>query len=243
MKQDVAVLAISPEEDEWEVFLANAIGGLRKASDELKKKRTRYEKKIDWFRSKKSGIPRENSVSRALADEFRAIKARQSISGSGVQPMDLRHIEIECERPRPFDPGISDNSKPTDMAFSMFKDGVLDLRIEAKTVISASDLKNYAGREGLLRFEDGSNPYTVAPFGGMVAYVVDGDATTWSDKIAVTVSSAIGNDRTYVRKVGGDDHHVSKHSFRHTSEEGTSDYSVDVIHMTIEIDANPSRRP
>jgi hypothetical protein len=44
-------------------------------------------------------------------------------------------------------------------------------------------------------------------------------------------------------KIGSDDHHVSKQSFQHTSEEGTSDYNVDVIHMAIEMDAKPSRRP
>lgn len=242
MKQESPAVNTPPAQDEWETFLANAVGGLQRASDELKKKRGKYEEKIDWFRSKTSGIPRENSVTRALAEEFRAIKAKQSISGSGVQVMDLRHIEIECERPRPHDPGISDKSKPTDMAFSMFKDNVLDLRVEAKTVVSDSDLKIYTGRDGLMRFEDGSNPYTVAPFGGMVAYVVDEDAAAWSKKISAMVSSTVGDERTYMRKVGGADHHVSKHSFQHTSNEGTADYSVDVIHMAIEIDAKPPRR-
>ncbi|WP_441277226.1 hypothetical protein AB7783_07120 [Tardiphaga sp. 172_B4_N1_3] len=243
MKQDVPATTVSPEEDEWTTFLANAIGGLRIASEELRKKRAKYEKKTDWFRSKKTGIPRENSVTRALADQFKEIRAKQAISGSGAHVLDLRHISIECELPRPFDPGISDEAKPTDIAISMFKDGELDLRIEAKTIVSKADLRKYVGADGMLRFEDGKNPYTVSPFGGMVAYVVDSDAETWSKEIAEKVASAVGEGRTYSRKIGTADHQVSKHSFALEAEEGSPAYSVDVVHLALEIDAIPSKRP
>ncbi|SCB30349.1 hypothetical protein GA0061099_1004451 [Bradyrhizobium yuanmingense] len=238
-----ALIGPPPQVDEWATFLANAIAGVRAASEQMRARRAKHEKRIDWFRDKKSGIPRENSVTRAIADEFKRLKARQGISGTGVQPMDLRHISIECEVPRPYDPGISDKAKPTDIAFSLFKDGVLDLRIEAKTITSIADLKTYIGSEGLLRFEDGSNPYTVAPFGGMVAYVVDEDADSWDRRIASRLKEALGAERTYVTTIGTAIHQVSTHNFVLTTDEGTAAYEVGVVHLAIEIDAVPSRRP
>ena len=110
--------AVAAETEEWMAFLANAIGGLRQAADDLRGRKADYESKRDWFRKAKTGIPRENSVSQALKQLFDLIRSEQQISGSGVQPIDLRHIRIECELPRPFDPGISDEAKSWDVGAS-----------------------------------------------------------------------------------------------------------------------------
>ena len=165
--------------EEWAAFLGNAIGGLHWAAIELRGRKADFETRSDWFRRgrKQAGIPRENSVSQALKQLFDWIRAEQQVTGSGVQVVDLRHIRIECELPRPFDPGISDEAKPTDLAIVLMKDNELDFRIEAKTVLNDAELTSeYLGPRGLQRFDDNSNPYTIQPFGGMVAYVVDADA-------------------------------------------------------------------
>jgi hypothetical protein len=228
---------------EWMTFRGNAIGGLREAAAELRVRKAEFEAKRDWFRRKNSRIPRENSVSQALAQLFRLIRSQQAISGSGVHPIDLRHISIACEIPRRYDPGISDEAKPTDFALVLLKDNELDFRIEAKTILDGTDVRNeYLGERGLLRFEDSSNPYTVERFGGMVAYVVDSDAETWRVKIADAVVESVGLTRSRVIKIGANDYISSHHQVTVTSGESEHPYEVDVVHFTLEIDASPPHR-
>jgi hypothetical protein len=231
------------EMQEWITFLSNAIGGLRQAADQLRVRKQEFEAKRDWFRRKRSGIPRENSVSRALAELFSLLRSQQAICGSGVHAVDLRHISIECERPRPYDPGISDNSNPTDFSLVLLKDNELDFRIEAKTILDETDVRNeYLGVRGLLRFDDNSNPYTVQPFGGMVAYVVDADAKTWMEKIGAVVATTVGTRRSTVIQIGTDDHHVSRHYVKLKSGGKDLHHKVSVVHFALEIDAKPPKR-
>jgi hypothetical protein len=235
--------ATPAEIEEWRAFLGNAIGGLREAAIVLRIKKEEFEAKKDWFRKKKTGIPKENSVSQALALLFEFIRANQAISGSGVQNIDLRHISISCEKPRPLDPGISDESNPTDYALVLLKDMELDLRIEAKTILSESEIRDkYVGHEGLLRFDDDSNPYTIARFGGMVAYVVDADAPTWAGRIATAVAAKVGAERSGSMTIGPHDHQVSYHHVSVNTPQGPAEYDIDVIHFALEIDASPPQR-
>jgi hypothetical protein len=231
------------ETDEWMAFVRNAIRGLRQAAIQLQTRKAEFEAKRDWFRKKKLGIPRENSVSRALAELFCLLRSEQAISGSGVHPIDLRHISIECERPRPYDPGISDESKPTDFSLVLLKNNELDFRIEAKTILDDAEVRSeYLGARGLLRFHDNSNPYTIQPFGGMVAYVVDSDAKTWMTKIGTEVATAVGESRSSLIKIGADDHQVSRHhvAFKSCGKDLRRD--IDVVHFALEIDAKPPKR-
>jgi hypothetical protein len=231
------------DRDEWVAFVGNAVGGLREAAALLQTRKAEFEAKRDWFRPRMSGIPRENSVSRALAELFGLLRSEQAISGSGVQAIDLRHISIECERPRPRDPGISDESKPTDFSLVLLKDNELDLRIEAKTILSDAEIrKHYLGEQGLRRFDDSTNPYTLQPFGGMVAYVVDSDAKTWMAKIGAEMATAVGASRLGTIKVGPDDHHVSRHQIKLKAGANNIRHDVDVVHFAIEIDAKPPKR-
>jgi hypothetical protein len=231
------------EAEEWMTFLGNAIGGLREAAKELRIRKAEFEGKRDWFRKKKSGIPRENSVSRALAELFALLRSQQMISGSGVQAIDLRHISIECERPRPRDPGISDESNPTDLSLVLLKDNELDLRIEAKTILNAAHIRSkYLGVHGLLRFDDATNPYTVQPFGGMVAYVVDSDAQTWAEKIGAEVAATVGAGRSGALKLGVEEHRISRHRIEFQSGAEKVQRDIQVVHFALEIDARPPMR-
>lgn len=224
---------IFPGADEgWAAFLDNSISGLTKAGERLRENIGNYETKSDWFRPKNKEIPRENSVSRALADIFNKIRSEQVIQGDS-DLIDLRHIIAECEIPRPLDRGMADEAKPTDFRLTMVYDGQLDLRIEAKTVLTEREIRDsYLGTEGLRRFEDAVNPYTIAPYGGMVAYVVDQDKIKWGQRISKELKGKYSAKSTEMCQ---DVHYVSSHVF-------DSDKSVDVLHFVIEIDAMPSRR-
>ena len=235
----------NPRPDEWDVFLDRAISGLRLAANELRTCRAHFEAKRDWFRKGKrhKGVPNENSVSQALKQLFDSIRAEQQISGSGVHAVDLRNIRIECERPRPFDPGIAAEANPTDLSIVLMKDDELDLRIEAKTVLDEADLKReYLGDRGLGRFEDGANPYTTQPFGGMAAYVVDRDTVSWETTIGHALAGHVGVTRLHSRSVAGSSHHVSRHHVVPAANAAFPAYEVEVVHIAIEIDALPSRR-
>jgi hypothetical protein len=231
------------ETEEWMTFLGSAIGGLREAAKQLRIRKIEFEAKKDWFRKRNSGIPRENSVSRALAELFALLRSQQAISGSGVQAIDLRHISIECERPRARDPGISDESNPTDFSLVLLKDNELDLRIEAKTILNAAEIQSqYLSERGLLRFDDETNPYTIQPFGGMVAYVVDSDAKTWAEKIGTKVAATVGASRSGTIKLGAEEHQVSRHRVEFTSGRKKIRRDVEVVHFALEIDAKPPKR-
>lgn len=229
--------------EEWLTFLGNAIEGLRLAAVKVREEKERFEAYSDWFRPTSNDIPRENSVSQALKQMFDEIRAEQQISSSGVQVVDLRHIKIECERPRPFDVGISDTANPTDLSLVLMKDNELDLRIEAKTVLNETEMKaEYLGKRGLRRFDDNSNPYTVQPYGGMVAYVVNSDAATWTTMLGAAVEQAVGAKRYGKLNIRNEDYHVSRHRVRYKGRGNVVRQDVEVLHVAIEIDAKPPRR-
>lgn len=228
---------------EWAEFLGNAIGGLHVAADDLKLRRAKYEAKKDWFRKGKTGIPQEEAVSRALADLFAYRRAQQALSDPADGDVDLRHISIACETPRPLDPGISKQAKPTDYTIILMRESELDLRIEAKTVLDEREIKaEYLGLRGLKRFDDASNPYTISSYGGMVAYVVNHDAPTWSTKISTALLAEIGTDRAGSIELGAREHHISKHSVPVATREMTGNIEVNVVHFVLEVEASPSRR-
>jgi hypothetical protein len=182
-------------------------------------------------------------VSEALAELFEFIRASQAITGSGVQSIDLRHISIALEKRRKHDRGIGRKSNPTDYALVLLEDKELDLRIEAKTILNDAEVRDeYLGRRGLLRFDDNRNPYTVERFGGMVAYVVDSDAKTWARRIASAVANAVGNERSGVLTIASGKHQVSFHHVSVTTDEGTLERDIDVVHFVLEVDASPPQR-
>ncbi|OLP44766.1 hypothetical protein [Rhizobium oryziradicis] len=235
-----------PDADEyWSSFLQNAIWGLEEAGKLLQttERRHELEGRKDWFRSKNSVVPRENSVSRALADAFNVVRAQQELSSNGSSQHDLRFISIECEVPRPRDPGISDKAKPTDLRLLLLPLGNFDLRIEAKTVRNIRDLRNdYLGSEGIRRFENGENPYTISPHGGMAAYVLDADADDWRQKIKDAVAAQHDSAELPFRDKAGIERHTSVHCFDHVINGETKHFTVNVFHLVFEIEARPSLR-
>jgi hypothetical protein len=235
-----------PEADEhWPAFLQNAIWGLEEAGKLIQttERRQQLEKRKDWFRGKKSTIPRENSVSRALADAFNVVRAQKEISSNGISQHDLRFISIECEVPRPHDPGISDKANPTDLRLLLLPLGDFDLRIEAKTIRNIRELRNdYLGSEGVLRFQNGDNPYTTSPHGGMAAYVLDANADEWRQTIKDAVAAHHESAGQQFTDKAGVERHTSVHRFDHVVDGETTQYTVNVFHLVFEIEARPSLR-
>lgn len=85
-------------------------------------------------------------------------------------------------------------------------------------------------------------PYTVQPYGGMVAYVVDSDADTLTITIGAAVEKAVGSKRYGRLKIGGEDHHVSRHKVAYKGRGRDIRQDVEVFHLALEIDAKPPRR-
>ena len=141
------------------------------------------------------------------------------------------------------DPGISDKSKPTDLSLTIVKDTELDLRIEAKTVVDETEVqREYLGPRGLERFEDHSNPYTIEPYGAMLAYVVDNNAQTWVTQIAAQMEKKLGAARCSALEIGTQTQPVSLHQINPRSEGGGSVKNIRVVHFALEIDAKPPMR-
>jgi hypothetical protein len=233
-----------PEELEWDAFMANAIGGLRASATAMRAEADYYEGRRGWFRPVQIEIPHEDSVTSALVEEFRKLRSAEAIKGHAIPGISLRHIEISKQDRRPLDPGIGPNDNPTDYMFTMFSDTLLEFRIEAKTIVNRGDIRaEYLGARGMLRFEDGNNPYTLAPFGGMLAYVVDLDAPEWSRMIGEELRADIGADRVGQLRIGETEHLMSSHVCvpAEQGENGTA-LEIAVVHFALEIDARPRRR-
>ena len=62
--------------------------------------------------------------------------------------------------------------------------------------------REYLGPRGLERFEDHSNPYTIEPYGAMLAYVVDNNAQTWVTRIAAQMEKKLERHKRPALEIG-----------------------------------------
>lgn len=237
-------------EDQWIGFLEKALWGLEQAAERLRNADTRAEMELagDWWRKAKTSgamlgveIPQETAVSCALQDLFDEICAEQEICGNGG--MDLRHFHFHAERRRKTDPNRGPNIKPTDIAIIFRAHEVYDLRIEAKTLVNEADIvSQYMSGQGLLRFEDSGNPYTIEPYGGMIAYVIKDDTETWARRIRDGLQTQFGDTRVSNIEIGMTARIVSQHTYESTKDGCRIINKVAVVHLIAEIEARPSQR-
>lgn len=236
----------------WTGFLERALWGLEQAASRLSEAdtRARMERSTDWWRKPvKTGhlrgveIPEETAVSGALETLFEEIRSDQQISGPTPGQEDLRHVHFATEKRRRRDPAMGKKTKPTDIAILLAAEEYFDLRIEAKTLTEEADIQaEYLSGRGLLRFEDAANPYTDAPYGGMLAYVIKDNTSVWQDRIQHGVHAAVGADRIGEMSVGGRVRMTSTHSFLEVKDGVTRTVTVNVLHLVAEIEARPSQR-
>lgn len=240
--------SVSTEEEAWSGFLERALWGLRRAVLALhtSEGRARHHGKRGYWRSPRrlSGVarvrvPSETAVSEALVREFKSIAADQFVSGRTEDEMDLRHFHIAAEKYREMDPAIGDHSKPTDIAIELREGLIFDLRIEAKTVTTEAEVATGYIDEGLKRFDDASNPYTVERFGAMIAYVVNDDETIWERRVDAGVTTYVGSTRIGTTALSGRGFPTSMHRFIPDTK-GPDEIEVRVLHFVFPVEADPA---
>lgn len=239
-----------PADERWLLFLATAISGLREAARRIRGElRPHYEGRTGWFgRPRAKGgerIPTEPAISQALVEVLRRMRAAQLVEGLGpAAGLDLARLEFGTEVPRRHEGGIGTRALPTDIMIAVAQDD-LDLRVEAKNVLSDADLRReYMGDRGLRRFDDVRSPYSSERYGAMLAYVVDGDAAGWTARIATALPAA---DPAFVvvnAVVAGESLVTTRHDRTIDSpEHGLRARRVtDVLHLVLEFDADPDMR-
>lgn len=138
-------------------------------------------------------VPEETAVSQALVEQMESAKYDFILNAHNLGPdiADIDSLEFHAEAPRRQKTGIGRHAKPTDFRFYRSGLGGFDLRIEAKVLTKDAEIaKNYLAAEGLGRFSDPKEPYTDELVGGMIAYTVSDDRTTWLKKIDKEMSSS-----------------------------------------------------
>jgi hypothetical protein len=187
-------------------------------------------------------VPEETAVSEAFIEEMENAK-RDMILDASLDP-DLANIdllEFAAEVPRRQKKGIGRKSKPTDFRFYRSGLGDIELRIEAKVVVDTGDIsKHYLSSKGLGRFSDPDEPYTDELIGGMVAYTVTDDRSTWQARINAGMTSASIASFHYALPQNGQRLLFSQVPYMHVKTPVQTE--VLVFHLVLELDCAPSAR-
>jgi hypothetical protein len=171
----------------------------------------KYAKLDGWWRVSKTRIagklckiPSEEALSEALFEEMERVKeeAILKIAHSNLGLENLDTLQLSLETPRRAKRGIGKRAKPTDIRVYRTGSEIMDLRIEAKIILTDQDLRSaYLSERGLKRFSDPSEPYTDHEIGGMLAYTVSGDRTTWQNKIDGALNTSTPPIATFKHRV------------------------------------------
>lgn len=188
-------------------------------------------------------VPEETAVSEAIYHEMQNAKRELMLNAQNLDPevANIDTLEFHTEAPRKQKKGIGRKAKPTDFCFYRSGLGDVELRIEAKVVVKDNDIsKHYLGSQGLCRFSDPDEPYTDELVGGMVAYTVTDDRSTWVARIeaGLAVSSIANFEHTLPQ--GGDALLCSRVPYKHTKTPPQSE--VLVFHVVLEFDCAPQAR-
>ena len=190
-------------------------------------------------------IPEETALSEALRDEMENAKRDLILRRITLGPDigDIDSLEIHTEVPRRQKKGIGSKSKPTD--FRIYRSGLgdVELRIEAKVIVKDKDIENhYLSQNGLGRFSDPNEPYTDELVGGMVAYTVSDDRSSWSKKIDDGMAAASPTIPTFHHDLPqcGSSTLFCRVPYTHLKTPSQSE--VLVFHLVLEFDCQPAAR-
>ena len=176
----------------WHNFVGTAIGMLRHAEQQLNDPTVAapFKARRGWHRKKarpdgRGGairIPDEDAITDALVELMTRNRAAH-IPGSTLAL--YSNIGVFSQQKRRKQQGIGGKGRlNTDIAIYLADQVALDLRIEAKVLITAGDVSaSYCSTAGLLRFADRENPYTTEWVGGMVAYCFLATGVEWDARI------------------------------------------------------------
>lgn len=200
-------------DDAWLRFLRDAVAGLREAGRRIEgsDRKAVLQRRPGWFGAAPKGrrgarVPNETSISEALIRELRRMRADQFIGAPlpGDPYPNLTGMDFNVEVEREFDDAMGPNAKRTDIQIAIHGDRI-DFRIEAKKLMAENDIAaEYLGERGLGRFDDVRSPYSLRPYAGMLAYVFDRDAVTWSGWIDAALRGSMPAVRMATTDVGGE---------------------------------------
>lgn len=190
-------------------------------------------------------VPEETALSEALRDEMENAKRDLMLRRTTLGPdiADIDSLEFHTEAPRRQKTGIGRKAKPTDFRFYRSGLGDVELRIEAKVVVRDKDIADhYLSQDGLGRFSDPKEPYTDELVGGMVAYTVTDDRSSWSRKIDAGMAAASPAIPTFRHSLpqGGDPTLFCRVPYTHLKTPPQSE--VLVFHLVLEFDCQPAAR-
>jgi hypothetical protein len=237
----------------WENTIHQVVRLLQEAERRIRtpQGQSRYTTLQGWWRDKKTRldagparIPSETALTDAILQEIELLR-EEVVLNIGPANSDFANLDLQFspETPRRQKKGIGNFSKPTDIRIYRLGSEVIDLRIEAKVLVSDGEIaKAYLSKHGLKRFSDPVEPYTDHEIGGMLAYTVSDTRSTWLEKIDAALTKSNPSIPTF------------RHRVRATADESlfckvpymfkaTGDRSeVLVFHLVLEFDSDPSAR-
>lgn len=190
-------------------------------------------------------VPEETALSEALVEQMELVKQDFMLNAHNLEPdiADIDTLEFHAEAPRRQKAGIGRRAKPTDFRFYRSGLGGFDLRIEAKVLTKDAEItKAYLSGDGLGRFSDPKEPYTDELVGGMVAYTVSEDRTTWRTKISHEMASSSPIIPTFHHSVLPSSPPTLFSQVPFNFSKAPAQSEVLVFHLVLEFDCAPSAR-
>ena len=238
----------------WEHTVYQVIRLFREAEKRIQSPegQSRYTALRGWWRPakhrlKKGGrvrIPSETAVSEAIVEVIETLKENIILR---LEPayddlVDVDGLQFSLEAPRRRKKGIGRHAKPTDIRVYRLGSEILDLRIEAKSIVTDGDIaRSYLSEDGIERFSDRHEPYTDQEIGGMVAYTVCGDRSSWLDKIDRGLSAKVPPIPTFKERIHTSPDETLFCRVPYTPRKGSRN-DVLVFHLVLRFDSEPPIR-
>jgi hypothetical protein len=236
----------------WENTLHQVVQLLREAEKRIRTPagQARYTALEGWWRNssvKLAGrgttkIPSEEALSEAIVDEIQLLREEMVLAPRNSNFLNIDSLEFTLEAPRRHKKGIGKHSKPTDIRVYRLGSEVIDLRIEAKTLVQDKDISTYLSARGLKRFSDPDEPYTDHEIGGMLAYTVTDTSTIWTEKISGSFRSAAPPIPNFKHALLSSSDETLFCSVPYQRKPATSRKEVLVFHLVLEFDSDPAAR-
>lgn len=223
----------------WQRTLACVVRTLREAQTTIRSEEGRrlYRDSNGWFTPRSMPRrPHEESISSAIAKEFRRIRLNSFDSC-----LEEFNLNAACEVGRDVEQGIGPASKPVDLRiYNWGGPRPFDLCVEAKTTHRKTGLAEYFGQRGVERFLDEAEPLSSGLIGGMAAYALTCDEQTWNGRILDGASRkpAVADTRSIQLAPDLDPILVSVVAL----PEGSSLGLRLVFHIVLEFDMDPAAR-
>ena len=212
----------------------------------------RYTTLRGWWRPAKARlekeghvrIPSETAVSEAIVEVIETLREGIILKREPAYDdlVDVDGLQFSLEAPRLRKRGIGRHAKPTDIRVYRLGSEILDLRIEAKCLVKASDIaRSYLSEDGIERFSDPHEPYTDHEVGGMVAYTICGDRSYWLTKIDRGLSARVPPIPTFKRPIHTSPDETLFCRVPYSPHNGRKS-EVLVFHLVLQFDSDPPVR-